>query len=69
MTRKINVFTFLIFIYSIIICMTCKRDFSDGYSKFDKVNDRFLQVNNILVPVSIDQPVFHSSPIEKIANN
>lgn len=31
MKTKINIFTLLIFAYSIVVCITCKRDFSGEY--------------------------------------
>jgi predicted HNH restriction endonuclease len=36
MARKINILTCLIFIYSIVVCLTCKRDFSQNYGKADQ---------------------------------
>lgn len=35
MARKINIFTFLIFVYSVVICVTCKRDFAQDTVKID----------------------------------
>lgn len=46
MMRKINIFTFLIFVYSVIICLTCKRDFSQDFSKVEKVHPQFILQGN-----------------------
>ena len=55
MRRKINLFTLLIFVYSIVICLTCNRDFSDVISKPSSTEVRFLLVNNQAIRVSSKQ--------------
>jgi hypothetical protein len=55
MRRKINLFTLLIFVYSIVICLTCNRDFSAVISKPSSTEGRFLLVNNQVIPVSSKQ--------------
>jgi hypothetical protein len=55
MRRKINLFTLLIFVYSIVICLTCNRDFSAVISKPSSTEVRFLLVNNQAIRVSSKQ--------------
>jgi hypothetical protein len=55
MRRKINLFTLLIFVYSIVICLTCNRDFSAVISKPSSTEGRFLLVNNQVIRVSSKQ--------------
>jgi hypothetical protein len=55
MRRKINLFTLLIFVYSIVICLTCNRDFSAVISKPPSTEVRFLLVNNQAIRVSSKQ--------------
>ena len=55
MRRKINLFTLLIFVYSIVICLTCNRDFSAVISKPSSTEGRFLLVNNQAIRVSSKQ--------------
>ncbi|MCF8294315.1 MAG: hypothetical protein K9I70_10930 [Chitinophagaceae bacterium] len=57
MRRKINLFTLLIFVYSIVICLTCNRDFSAVISKPSSTEGRFLLVNNQVIPISTKQRI------------
>ena len=50
MARKINVFTSLIFAYSIIICLTCKKDFA----KNEVTNNR-IQLRNAPISPLVQQ--------------
>ncbi len=69
MRKKINVLTLLIFVYSIVICLTCNRDFSGSMTKRITPGERFLLVNNVIIRVSTKQPVVFTSPVEKQKNN
>jgi hypothetical protein len=57
MRRKINLFTLLIFVYSIVICLTCNRDFSAVISTPSNTEGRFLLVNNQAIPISTKQRI------------
>jgi len=34
----------MIFVYSVIICLTCKRDFSQDFSKTQNVHQEFMML-------------------------
>ena len=58
MTRKINILTLLIFVYSVVICLTCKRDFSQQSASIpQKHYNEVILADKILVPTVAVSPL------------
>lgn len=58
MKKKLNVFTFLIFTYSVVVCLTCNRDFSTPENSTSVVK------KDIVMPVN---PGVHSDQLKAVS--
>ena len=61
--RKINVFTFLIFAYSIVVCLTCKRDFSHGTVHKAPTTDKIIATKSTGAAVQTNLPIKNIPPV------
>lgn len=45
MMNKLNLFTFLIMVYSLVVCMTVKKNDEDNFAILESYNDTLLSSN------------------------
>ena len=69
MTRKLNILTLLIFAYSVVVCLTCKRDFSHQSAQTSQKHyNEVILADKMVVPLVINTPVVSASAENTTAN-